>query len=152
VEASPRYHLYARTRFQTYPQVQVELGDSRSFLRRLAARGPAPSTLFYLDAHWEDDLPFREEVEIIAGHWDRAVVIIDDFEVADDPGYYSYEHNGNRLSAGYLPDTGWSLFYPAAKSSEETGAKSGCGILVSPALVPAVKGLASVREATPRPS
>ena len=38
-------------------------------------------TLFYLDAHWLEHLPLREEVELITANFPRAVIVIDDFEV-----------------------------------------------------------------------
>jgi hypothetical protein len=41
---------------------------------------------FYLDAHWYDDV-LAEEFDLIAEHWARYVVMIDDFVVPHDPGY-----------------------------------------------------------------
>ena len=88
VEAHPRYYHYAAKRLAPYPDVTVELGDSREILRRLGERPGDPTTLFYLDAHWEQDLPLREEVEIIAKGWQSGVVVIDDFEVAGRRGLH----------------------------------------------------------------
>ena len=147
VEAAPRFYLYAAERLKTYPQVALEQGDSRAFLRRLASRNGQPTLMFYLDAHWEKDLPLREEVDLIAGRWGRAVVIIDDFEVPDDPGYTFDDYGpGKRLCADYLPSLpDWGLFYPSIPASQETGARRGCGVLVSPALLDAAKALSTLR-------
>jgi hypothetical protein len=56
-------------------------------------RGFAGRTiLFYLDAHWNDDLPLEEELELIFSVHPHAVVMIDDFQVPDDPGYQFDEY------------------------------------------------------------
>lgn len=151
VEANPRFYEYSVWRLANYPSVAVEQGDSRAFLRRLASRGGSDrTTLFYLDAHWEQDLPLREEVEIVAAHWGRAVIVIDDFEVPGDAGYGFDDYGpGKRLTAEYLPDlSGWTVAYPSAASRDETGVRRGCVILASPSLGPTVMGLPSLRPMT----
>ena len=60
-------------------------------------------TLFYLDAHWNDHLPLREEVELALKHFAKAVLIIDDFAVPDDPGYAFDDYGpGKALTLDYL--------------------------------------------------
>lgn len=151
VEADPRFHAYAQRQIGHLDKVDLTLGDSRSFLRDLAARQDWTTwpTFFYLDAHWEHDLPLADELEIIAAAWPRAVVMVDDFEVPDDPGYGFDDYGGERaLTAAYLPHAvaDWGLFYPAAASSEETGSRRGCCVLVSPAFAdgPDLKSLRPV--------
>src|SRR5450631_629603 len=63
VEASPRFFEYSRRRLRPEHRVTVSLGDSRGFLRELSQRPGAPgeTTFFYLDAHWHEDLPLRDE-------------------------------------------------------------------------------------------
>ncbi|MGY1805876.1 hypothetical protein ACI8AF_00735 [Blastococcus sp. SYSU D00669] len=136
VEIDPRFFAYSRRRLAFDPTITVSQGDSRPFLRRLAASHGGQTTFIYLDAHWEEDLPLREELEIIRDGWSRAVVMIDDFAVPDDPGYeYDDYGPGKALTALYLPEMpGWRLLYPSAVSSDETGAKRGCAVLVSPGL------------------
>lgn len=146
VEAHPRYYHYAAKRLAPYPDVTVELGDSREILRRLGERPGDPTTLFYLDAHWEQDLPLREEVEIIAKGWQSGVVVIDDFEVEGDAGYTFDDYGpGKRLCADYLPDVGWSLFFPSLPSAQESGGRRGCAVLASPSLHDTVAALPSLR-------
>lgn len=151
VEAQPRYHYFAQKRLAQYPWVTAELGDSREFLRRLAARGELTKrrTLFYLDAHWEHDLPLHEEVEIVAAAWSKAVIVIDDFEIPGDTGYAFDDYGpGRRINADYLPELpGWVLFYPVIGSAEETGPRRGTGMLVSPELVTAVQKIPTLRPA-----
>jgi hypothetical protein len=144
VEAVPRYFAYAQHRIAGDRRISLSQGDSREFLRRQADRvatrpsGSPPETIFfYLDAHWEDDLPLAEELRIIAGTWERAVVMIDDFEVPGDPGYGFDDYGEQKsLTETYLPRVvaNWTRLYPAAPSDRESGARRGCVVLVSPAL------------------
>jgi predicted O-methyltransferase YrrM len=136
VEANPRFYEYSRHRLAHEPSVSVSLGDSREFLRRIAARQSDKTPFIYLDAHWEADLPLREELEIIRAGWTQGVVMIDDFAVPADPGYGFDDYGpGKSLTQDYLPAMpGWSLFYPTAPSAEETGKKRGCGVLLSSSL------------------
>lgn len=138
IEANPRFFLYSQRMLAYQKDVSVILGDSRRVLRRLAEEPMSEHwrVFFYLDAHWKQDLPLREELEIIARRWPKSVIMIDDFEVPGDPGYgYDDYGEGKRLTESYLPAevlNGWTLFYPAAPSAEETGARRGSCVLVGP--------------------
>ena len=149
VESSRRYYEFARRRFAGLPYIDVAHGDSRTFLRRLARGSTSLTTLFYLDAHWREDLPLREELEIIDASWPRAVVLVDDFQVPDEPGYaYDDYGDGNALTPAYLPPLDrWQAYYPAATAAEETGARRGCIVLATAPLRAAVDGLDSLRSA-----
>lgn len=139
VESNPRYARYSQLRLAGFPDVEVEQGDSRSFLKRLGQEIPSEETVFfYLDAHWYEDLPLRDEVQIIAATWSSAIVLVDDFQVADDPGYgYDDYGPGKSLDESLLPWTdlkGWVVRYPTAQSVRETGARRGSVVLLSPAV------------------
>lgn len=140
VEADPRFFAYCERRVGQVPGVEVHHGDSRAFLRDLATRKDWSTwpTFFYLDAHWEKDLPLADELRIIAATWADAVVMIDDFQVPDDPGYKhdDYGPTIGALTAAILPPevANWRLTYPTAPSGNETGARSGCCVLLSPTL------------------
>ena len=84
-EIDRRCFLGSRRKLAGFPQVELVQSDSRPFLRYILARlrRQAP-LLVYLDAHWWDDLPLREEIEIILGSGHDAAIMIDDFE--DDLG------------------------------------------------------------------
>ena len=136
VEAVPRYREYAAHRLADEPLVTLDQGDSREFLRK-QARVSGGTVFFYLDAHWEGDLPLAEELDIVAAAWSRAVVMIDDFQVPDDPGYgYDDYGPGKALAEDYLPESvaGWSRYYPATSSEAETGARRGCVVLTTPGI------------------
>jgi predicted O-methyltransferase YrrM len=141
VEANPRNFSYSSRRLAVQTDVSVELGDSRPFLRRLAAmpNAKAETVFIYLDAHWEADLPLAEELRIIARAWPRAIVMIDDFQVPGDSGYvYSDDGPGRALVEDYLPAEalkGWTIFYPSTGSDRETGAKCGSCVLAGPGVI-----------------
>ena len=138
VEGLARNYGFSRARLWRKRNVHLYHGDSREVLRRLFAgklRNLRDHTVFaYLDAHWNADLPLREELEIIFDHCPAAVVMIDDFQVPDDPGYqYDDYGSGKSLSPVYIQPvlSAYDLeaYYPATRSSEETGAKRGCVVL-----------------------
>jgi hypothetical protein len=136
-DVNPRYLGYAQARLWSRSNVHFCLGDSRQFLRRLIQDSTVSKdrVFFYLDAHWHDDLPLREEVDLIFRHWTRPVVMVDDFQVPDDSGYQFDDYGeGKKLSLEYLNPVahlGFISFFPAFPSSEEVGLKRGWVVLAS---------------------
>jgi hypothetical protein len=150
VESVPRFFHYCRLRLRRFPWVHVEPGDSRTFVQRLSqdVHFPKEHVFFYLDAHWYADLPLRDEVQLISKSWRHVVVMIDDFEVPDDPGYGFDDYGpGKRLCLDYLalPRLGMRAFFPAAGSSAESGAKRGCVVLADTAAAESIHRLPSLR-------
>jgi predicted O-methyltransferase YrrM len=134
VETKPRFHYFARRRFRRAANVELALSDSRTYLSQLAARRDVPkqNVLFYLDAHWYDDIPLRDEVRLARQHWRDSVIVVDDFQVPYDPGYGYDEYGpGVAFSIEYLvPELdGFSVFYPSTPSGEETGHRRGSIVL-----------------------
>ncbi len=136
-EAHPRYHAYSKCRLRDVNGAFVRHEDARFFLGSLAMDPffPKEGVLFYLDAHWKKDLPLRDEVNIIYDNWKDFVIMIDDFEVPDDPGYRFDDYgNGNRLCLDYLgmdSFPGLEIFWPSIPSAQETGHGRGCVLLAS---------------------
>jgi hypothetical protein len=136
VEGHPRYFAYSQMRFLLNSgRVHVYMNDSRAFLRTLSANTSVPreGVLFYLDAHWEDDLPLREELEIVFSRWAHPLVMIDDFKVPDsDYGFDDYGV-GKTLDLSYIDPviSAYRLFvyFPKAPASDETGSRRGCAVL-----------------------
>jgi predicted O-methyltransferase YrrM len=91
IEASRRWYTYARLRLRGLRNVTILLGDSRArlvgMLDGVAAGRLDTPIMFYLDAHWHADLPLAEELDIIFSRLPDALVILDDFQVPEDPGY-----------------------------------------------------------------
>ena len=78
--------------------------------------------------------------------------MIDDFQVADDPGYGFDDYGeGKALIRAYLEPfmvrDKLSLFYPAAPSSEETGFKRGSVVLARQAAEKHLMSLPQLRLA-----
>lgn len=146
VEAFPRFFHYSRRALSVYANVHVHLGDSAVTLDSMARTDSIPRShvLFYLDAHsselpgvseMADELPLARELEIVARGWKDSIVVIDDFEVADDPGYGFDKYGEQALNLAYIEAAGvasdFALFYPAAGSSDESGAKRGSLIMAT---------------------
>ncbi len=136
-EINRRFHLLARRRLEARKDVHLEIGDSVSFLRRLAKARPWPNPVFfYLDAHWYESLPLAEELRWIAGHWNDFVVMVDDFEVPWDDGYGFDDYGfGRSLTIGcfskQFKELGLIAYSPTLPASQETGARSGCAVLAA---------------------
>jgi hypothetical protein len=152
-EVNARYFGYARLRLWSRSNVHFCLGDSRQFLRRLIRDSTVPkdSVFFYLDAHWHDDLPLREEVDLIFRHWTRPVVMVDDFQVPDDSGYHYDDYGqGKKLSLEYLNPVahlGLIPFFPVLPSSEEIGLKRGWVVLAADGYsIDQLRSVAQLRE------
>ncbi len=135
IEASSRYYHYARKRLLGAKDITLIRGESSAVIHSIAVdskwnRDPA---FFYLDAHWGETLPLPAELEEIAGGWRNYAVLIDDFRVPDDPGYaYDNYGEGKALAPAILAslaDRSLSIFWPAAPSNSETGARRGCVVI-----------------------
>lgn len=134
IETNPRFAAYSETRLRHEPHVRILRGDSRWQLSRLAkdALVPKRNVFFYLDAHWFDDLPLREEIEIVMQGWEDWVIMVDDFQVPGTTYAYDAYGPGKNLEADYLQpllDRGLCMFYPSLPASAETGARRGCVVL-----------------------
>ena len=63
--------------------VQLYHGNSVDFLRSLSSTLSGALNFVYLDAHWNEYLPLRDEL-LILKKWQNTVVMIDDFKVPSD--------------------------------------------------------------------
>jgi hypothetical protein len=143
-ESSAENFGFAQARLSAIRHVTVTLGDSRDFLRSLL-KGPLldarrEAVIFYLDAHWNADLPLAEEVDLIFSSCQKAAVLIDDFEVPGDPGYGFDTYGPDlTLSASYIAaavqEHRLATFYPSTPSSSETGMRRGCVVLSKDAVL-----------------
>jgi hypothetical protein len=155
-EVTLRDHGFARARLWRAHGVHLHWGDSRTGITALAASSARPdgSVFFYLDAHWGNDVPLREEVALAFRHWDQAVVLIDDFAVPDDPGY-GFDDAGQGLTLAHLgpwasPPT--AVWFPACASSAETGARRGCVVLARDSeLIWQIDAMRTLRRWEPAP-
>lgn len=128
---------YASARLAVCQGVTLHHSNSVDGLREvlhLIVRNDVKRTLIYLDAHWGNYLPLADELEKIYGADIDAVVVIDDFQVADDCGYAFDDYGGvNRLALPYIASARVKFnlvgFYPRTPSTQETGSRRGCLVL-----------------------
>jgi hypothetical protein len=135
IEAHPRNYGFARARFWRRRNIMLLHRDSRTALRTLFDGPLQPlsscTLFFYLDAHWIEDLPLAEEIDIAFSRCPSAVVMVDDFQVPADPGYgYDDYGPGKALVSGYIRLAvlvhQLQAFYPSTPSAAEGGARRGC--------------------------
>lgn len=125
----------AKKRLSGIGNIEFYVMDSREFLNALSSKAVSDKNVFiYLDAHCHDDLPLKQEVEIICRTWKQFVIMIDDFQVPGDTGYGYDSYVGNQILSTdvFLPvfkQNGLIPFFPSISSSDESGAKRGCVIL-----------------------
>ena len=137
VEVSPRYYYYSRRRLSRARDISLIRGQSPAVLRSIAAnpKWNGDPAFFYLDAHWLADLPLVAELTEIAQGWRNYAVLIDDFRVPDDPGYAYDDYGAGKVLEpavlAALADRSLSVFWPAAHSNSETGARRGWVVLAT---------------------
>jgi hypothetical protein len=156
VEADARNFGFAGMRLRKYRNLELALGDSReflaSFVEHRSAKYSGRPLLFYLDAHWGEDLPLSGEISKIFSSLSQAIVMIDDFQVPDDAGY-GYDDYGTTgaLTRDYIAPLvrqyQLTEFYPSAPSATESGLRRGCVVLARDrGLVAALSGLSVLRK------
>jgi hypothetical protein len=138
VEQDLRKYGFVRARFFRRNHVTVRQGDSRAALRwffdgplREIRRQPI---FAYLDAHWSEDLPLAEELDIVFTNCPAAVVMVDDFLVPHDSGYgFDAYGPGKALTPQYIESISAThslvALYPTTPSASETGKRRGCVVL-----------------------
>ena len=80
IEVVPENHRIASNNLSYLNNVKCHLGNSADVLKELPTD---KQTIFYLDAHWQDYCPLRDEIKIIREKYPGAVIVIDDFQTPD---------------------------------------------------------------------
>ncbi len=102
IEANPEFYHQTKSRFACYPNVDALLGNSAEVLEEIVGRLEYPLFAF-LDAHWHDDWPLREELALLLAVKQPKLIMIHDFQVPGrDFGYDAY--NGQACSLDFLGD------------------------------------------------
>jgi hypothetical protein len=152
IESDRRNYGFARARLWGRRNVSLFRGDSRKTLHKLID-GPlhvfasSNSLFFYLDAHWNDDLPLAGELELVFSRCSAAVVMIDDFQVSFDAGYAYDDYGAGKALipqyiAPFVSSYGLRAFYPSTPSATESGLRRGCIVLANHSAL--VLGLSSL--------
>lgn len=132
-ELVARSYWIARARCARYRSIDIRHADSREFLRGIAVERANARPLFYLDAHWGEDLPLQEELNIINSTWRRYAIIIDDFEVPGEPGYgFDIYEKALTLSDIELGSASGEvqIYYPSYSPEESGPARRGYVVLL----------------------
>lgn len=153
VELHPPSYEFSKRRLAQFGNVSLKLGNSVDVLRSVLPQcDPAAPTLIYLDAHWEDYLPLREEIDLISSRLENFAIIVDDFQVPGDSGYTFDDYGpGKALTEDYLrgcKNRQLEKFYPAVPSIEETGNRRGWIVLTAnKAIVAILNSISLLRQA-----
>jgi hypothetical protein len=153
IEVDRRYYTYSKKRFKDYPQIKIYYSNSVEALNNLINNKELVGArlFFYLDAHWDWYLPLEDELKIIFNNWINSIVMVDDFQVPDDPGYgYDNYSNGKALDINLLNSVSelqLGIFLPKEKGIFETGARKGSIILAkSPEIINKLKSFDTLRS------
>jgi hypothetical protein len=141
IEINPVYAAYCRARLRAYENVQIKNLNSIEGLKFLIdeIHDRATPIFFYLDAHWYDYLPLKQELKVILVNFEKPVVMIDDFQVPDDPDYrFDKDNSGEALTIDYIQQAKIPLgtyFFPKVRGRWETGAKRGSVVITTHSII-----------------
>lgn len=97
-------NLYEMSRKTLFPfkNVKCYLGSSEKVLAELLPRLEGKKILFYLDAHWYDYWPIKDELSLIGKYYrDNSLTVIDDIFVPNR-NFQCDSYKGNKLSLEYI--------------------------------------------------
>jgi predicted O-methyltransferase YrrM len=127
----PAHKLSAKLLEPFGARIQLTLADSRQFLQSFLSTSMFRLPFFYLDAHWNADIPLLTELELIISQSRGFVIVIDDFKVPFDSQFKYDTYGATVFEESYIAPTlrpyveRICLMYPAYPCSIETGAKRG---------------------------
>lgn len=145
-----RFNLSQKLLLPYFKNIHLYNTSSVKFLKDFSANSKG-IYFFYLDAHWYNFLPLKQEIQIVAERWEQFVIMVDDFKVEGDRGY-GYDDYGpvGTLTLGYIRelirDLNLSVYYPVFPSHEETGFKRGYVILSKGSINQILDNLHSIRK------
>jgi len=134
------FQSLAKSRLQSIEKIRFTVGDSRQFLREILegktdGKQFSKMAFFYLDAHWHEDLPLKDELQIIVKYLENFIIMVDDFQVPHDAGYGWDDYGRNKALnletfKKLLDKLKLKPYFPNLPSAQESGGKRGCVILV----------------------
>jgi hypothetical protein len=107
------------------PNVTVHVGSSEAFLREHVTSELGERCFFYLDAHWGDYWPLRDEIAAIRSGTQKSIVCIDDFVVPGHPQCGFDIYNGSPCGwdtvADLYSDRKPIVYYPTRPNRDQRG-------------------------------
>jgi len=118
-EISDEYWRLARALLTGKKNLRLYHSDSVTMLRSIGEELGDALTFFYLDAHWRDYLPLRDELASI--DLENALVMIDDFKVPGNERFGYDTYHDVPISIELVADVvaGMSVFFPAYPAADE---------------------------------
>lgn len=127
IEINPHYVERSRILFASNPNITILEGSSEKVLAGLIAGDGFrrdDAWFFYLDAHWGEYWPLRDEIAAIQ-KLDRFMIVIDDFQIPDQPhfGYDIYKGVpcGMPVIADLLAGRPVRAYYPVRSNRDNRG-------------------------------
>lgn len=94
----------SKEKLSKYTNITCHLGSSEKVLDELLPKLEGKKILFYLDAHWYDYWPIRDEISLVGKYFkDNAVIVIDDFSVPLRE-FQCDSYDGHTLSIQYIQE------------------------------------------------
>lgn len=132
IEINAAYYRYSAIRLANNGNVNMHYGDSVTILPQLLKVTLDKDILFFLDAHWGEDLPLLAELEIIKEYKARhgnIVIAIHDFKVPDHPEFGFDQYGKVTLEWDYIKASIENIYgkdgYVVEYNSVASGAKRG---------------------------
>lgn len=113
--------------------LELILGDSKIEIKKiLKILDPEKHRiLVYLDAHWLDYVPLKEEIQSLLDWGGVFIAIIDDFKVPSDIGYGFDRYKNTQIDISQIPKSEKiSVWIPSEPAFFESGAKRGTAYLI----------------------
>ena len=130
IEKSRLFYYLSTSRFYNKKQIQIIHGKSEVELRKLI--NFHDKTFFYLDAHWGEELPLKDEVEQITNNYSKYLICIDDFAVPNDNSWGFDSYAGVKLDINLLSNLkNTKIYFPKYNASLESGEKRGTVFLTN---------------------
>ena len=130
IEKSRLFYYLSKSRFLNENQTQIIYGKSEVELKKI--KNFEEKTFFYLDAHWGEELPLKEEVEQITNNYLNYIICIDDFAVPNDNSWGFDSYAGVKLDINLLKGLrNTKIYFPNYNSSLESGEKRGTVFLTN---------------------
>ena len=106
IEINVHLHNNVKNNLNNYKNLHLHLGSSQDVLEKILPEisKKYKNVIFYLDAHWNNYWPINDEIKTIGKYLhNRAIIIIDDFEVPNRKHKYD-TYDNNKLNYDYIQD------------------------------------------------
>ena len=127
VDIDPELYGMAKELFSSNPNIIPECNNSEQFLSELIDTETITNDdncFFFLDAHWMEFWPIRDEISQIL-RLSRFVIVIDDFFVPGHPDYKYDAYGRNSLEWAYIKDLFRNrqidVYYPIRSNRDNAG-------------------------------